>query len=161
MTSRRTCMRAAANVTMLQRSSDYRRQPGAEFGSRPTSCIARTTASGRLPTPISWPRRFPTLCSRDCTASQQANGGRRQRTARRPAQGRFLLDNGEDDTGYFLKLLRYQAGYYLNIGASDLIIEGKIKLKSGRRYRAASSAKSHFLGWQLARCGHHRAGHGI
>jgi len=43
----------------------------------------------------------------------------------------FLLDNGEDDTGYFLKLLRYQAGYYLNIGASDLLIEGKIKLKSG------------------------------
>jgi putative flavoprotein involved in K+ transport len=43
----------------------------------------------------------------------------------------FLLDNGEDDTGYFLKLLRYQAGYYLNIGASDLLIEGKIKLKAG------------------------------
>jgi cation diffusion facilitator CzcD-associated flavoprotein CzcO len=43
----------------------------------------------------------------------------------------FLLDNGEDDTGYFLKLLRYQAGYYLNIGASDLIIGGKIKLKAG------------------------------
>ena len=43
----------------------------------------------------------------------------------------FLLDNGEDDTGYFLKLLRYQAGYYLNIGASDLIVEGAIKLRSG------------------------------
>lgn len=43
----------------------------------------------------------------------------------------FLLDNGEDDTGYFLKLLRHQAGYYLNIGASDLIIAGKIKLKAG------------------------------
>lgn len=43
----------------------------------------------------------------------------------------FLLDNGEDDTGYFLKLLRYQAGYYLNIGASDLLIEEKIKLKVG------------------------------
>ncbi len=43
----------------------------------------------------------------------------------------FLLDNGEDDTGYFLKLLRYQAGYYLNIGASDLIVQGKIKLKTG------------------------------
>jgi putative flavoprotein involved in K+ transport len=43
----------------------------------------------------------------------------------------FLLDNGEDDTGYFLKLLRYQAGYYLNIGASDLLIDGKIKLKAG------------------------------
>ena len=43
----------------------------------------------------------------------------------------FLLDNGEDDTGYFLKLLRYQAGYYLNIGASDLIVDGKIELKAG------------------------------
>lgn len=43
----------------------------------------------------------------------------------------FMLDNGEDDTGYFLKLLRYQAGYYLNIGASDLIVAGKIKLKTG------------------------------
>jgi cation diffusion facilitator CzcD-associated flavoprotein CzcO len=42
----------------------------------------------------------------------------------------FLLDNGEDDTGYFLKLLRYQAGYYLNVGASDLIVAGKIKLKA-------------------------------
>ncbi len=42
----------------------------------------------------------------------------------------FLLDNGEDDTGYFIKLLRYQAGYYLNIGASDLIVSGEIKLKS-------------------------------
>jgi putative flavoprotein involved in K+ transport len=43
----------------------------------------------------------------------------------------FLLDNGEDDTGYLMKLLRYQAGYYLNIGASDLIVAGKIKLKAG------------------------------
>ena len=43
----------------------------------------------------------------------------------------FLLDNGEDDTGYFLKLLRYQAGYYLNVGASDLVVAGKIKLKAG------------------------------
>ncbi len=43
----------------------------------------------------------------------------------------FLLDNGEDDTGYFIKLLRYQAGYYINVGASELLIEGKIKLKSG------------------------------
>lgn len=43
----------------------------------------------------------------------------------------FLIDNGEDETGYFLKLLRYQAGYYLNVGASDLIVQKKIKLKSG------------------------------
>ncbi len=43
----------------------------------------------------------------------------------------FLLDNGHDDTGWVMKLFRYQAGYYLNIGASDLIVEEKIKLRSG------------------------------
>jgi cation diffusion facilitator CzcD-associated flavoprotein CzcO len=43
----------------------------------------------------------------------------------------FLLDNGEDDTGFFMKLVRYLGGYYLNVGASDLIIEGKIGLRSG------------------------------
>jgi cation diffusion facilitator CzcD-associated flavoprotein CzcO len=43
----------------------------------------------------------------------------------------FLLDNGEDDTGFFMKLIRSLSGYYLNVGASDLIIEGKIGLKPG------------------------------
>lgn len=43
----------------------------------------------------------------------------------------FLLENGDDDDGYFLKLLKSQSGYYLNVGASDLIIEGKIKIKAG------------------------------
>jgi putative flavoprotein involved in K+ transport len=43
----------------------------------------------------------------------------------------FLLDNGEDDTGFFMKLLRTQSGYYLNVGASELICDGGIKLKSG------------------------------
>lgn len=53
----------------------------------------------------------------------------------------FLLDNGEDDTGYFLKLLRYQAGYYLNIGASELLIEGKIKLKVAVEIKRLESRK--------------------
>lgn len=43
----------------------------------------------------------------------------------------FLLDNGEDDTGFFMKLVRSLSGYYLNVGASDLIIEGKIGLRAG------------------------------
>ena len=43
----------------------------------------------------------------------------------------FKLDNGEDETGFFLKLVRYLGGYYIDVGASELIIEGKIKLKSG------------------------------
>ena len=41
----------------------------------------------------------------------------------------FRLDNGEpDDTGYQMKYLRRGGGYYFNVGASELIIEGKIKL---------------------------------
>lgn len=43
----------------------------------------------------------------------------------------FLLDNGEDDTGFFIKLVRYHGGYYIDVGASQLIIEGKIKLMPG------------------------------
>jgi putative flavoprotein involved in K+ transport len=43
----------------------------------------------------------------------------------------FLIENGDDDPGYFLKLLKSQSGYYLNVGASDLIISGKIKIKAG------------------------------
>ncbi|MGV2113809.1 flavin-containing monooxygenase [Agrobacterium salinitolerans] len=42
----------------------------------------------------------------------------------------FKLDNGEDDTGFFLKLVRYLGGYYIDVGASQLIIDGMIKLKS-------------------------------
>jgi cation diffusion facilitator CzcD-associated flavoprotein CzcO len=56
----------------------------------------------------------------------------------------FLLDNGEDDTGYFIKLLRYQAGYYINVGASELIIEGKIKLKSGVKIERLTERKAIF-----------------
>jgi len=56
----------------------------------------------------------------------------------------FLLDNGEDDTGYFLKLLRYQAGYYINVGASDLLIEGKIKLKSGVELERITNSRAIF-----------------
>jgi putative flavoprotein involved in K+ transport len=44
----------------------------------------------------------------------------------------FKLDFGEDDSGLFLKYLRRGSGYYIDIGASQLIIDGKIKLASGQ-----------------------------
>ena len=43
----------------------------------------------------------------------------------------FLLDDGEDGSGFYLKYLRYGGGYYLNVGASDLIAAGDIALKTG------------------------------
>lgn len=43
----------------------------------------------------------------------------------------FLLDFGEDESGLFMKYLRRGSGYYIDVGASQLIVDGKIKLKSG------------------------------
>lgn len=43
----------------------------------------------------------------------------------------FLLDWGDDGSGLFMKYLRRGSGYYIDVGASDLVADGKIKLKSG------------------------------
>ena len=42
----------------------------------------------------------------------------------------FMLDFGADDSGLFLKYLRRASGYYIDIGASDLVARGEIKLVS-------------------------------
>ena len=47
----------------------------------------------------------------------------------------FMLDWGDDDSGLFMKYLRRGSGYYIDVGASQLIIDGKIKLKSGVEVR--------------------------
>jgi putative flavoprotein involved in K+ transport len=61
----------------------------------------------------------------------------------------FWLDWGADETGLFMKYLRRGSGYYIDVGASQLIIDGKIKLaraghggdrdrrQAGGRHRAA------------------------
>ncbi len=43
----------------------------------------------------------------------------------------FMLDFGEDGSGLFVKYLRRGSGYYIDVGASELVADGKIKLKSG------------------------------
>jgi putative flavoprotein involved in K+ transport len=43
----------------------------------------------------------------------------------------FLLDFGDDGSGLFLKYLRRGSGYYIDVGASELIADGRIKLHSG------------------------------
>lgn len=44
----------------------------------------------------------------------------------------FWLDWGDDGSGLFMKYLRRGSGYYIDIGASQLIIDGKVKLKRGQ-----------------------------
>ena len=44
----------------------------------------------------------------------------------------FRLDFGDDESGLFMKYLRRGSGYYIDVGASQLVIDGKIKLASGQ-----------------------------
>ena len=44
----------------------------------------------------------------------------------------FKLDWGADGSGLFMKYLRRGSGYYIDVGASQLIIDGKIKLAHGQ-----------------------------
>jgi putative flavoprotein involved in K+ transport len=43
----------------------------------------------------------------------------------------FMLDFGADGSGLFMKYLRRGSGYYIDVGACELVINGGIKLKSG------------------------------
>ena len=47
----------------------------------------------------------------------------------------FMLDFGADDSGLFMKYLRRASGYYIDVGASQLIIDGRIKLESGSQVK--------------------------
>lgn len=44
----------------------------------------------------------------------------------------FKVDNGPDDAGFFMKYFQRGGGYYIDVGASQLIIDGKIKVKQGQ-----------------------------
>lgn len=50
--------------------------------------------------------------------------------ARLAASG-FALDFGEDDSGLMMKALRTASGYYIDVGASELIASGQIGVVSG------------------------------
>jgi hypothetical protein len=43
----------------------------------------------------------------------------------------FKLDKGPDDAGLWIKYLQRGGGYYLDVGCSQLIVDGKIKIKQG------------------------------
>ena len=43
----------------------------------------------------------------------------------------FMLDFGVDGSGLFMKYLRRGSGYYIDVGASELVANGSVKLNSG------------------------------
>ncbi|KMW57054.1 Flavin-containing monooxygenase [Candidatus Rhodobacter oscarellae] len=44
----------------------------------------------------------------------------------------FKLDWGDDNSGLFMKYLRRGSGYYIDVGASELICDGEVKLAHGQ-----------------------------
>ncbi len=44
----------------------------------------------------------------------------------------FELDWGEDGSGLFMKYLRRGSGYYIDVGAAELVADGKVKLAHGQ-----------------------------
>lgn len=44
----------------------------------------------------------------------------------------FKLDRGTNGAGLFFKYFQRGGGYYIDVGASQLIVEGKVKVKSGQ-----------------------------
>lgn len=44
----------------------------------------------------------------------------------------FKLDQGPNEAGLFMKYFQRGGGYYIDVGASQLIVDGKIKIKQGQ-----------------------------
>ncbi len=59
--------------------------------------------------------------------------------ARLEAAG-FQHDWGEDGSGLFMKYLRRASGYYIDVGASELVAAGEIRLKAGQVDRLTRDA---------------------
>lgn len=51
---------------------------------------------------------------------------------RRLADAGFDLDFGDDGSGLFMKYLRRGSGYYIDVGASELVADGEIRLAHGQ-----------------------------
>ncbi len=52
----------------------------------------------------------------------------------------FQLDWGDDGSGLFMKYLRRGSGYYIDVGAADLVANGDVKLEVGKVARLTEDA---------------------
>lgn len=119
----------AASVTMLQRGGTYvlsadkavpMLHTGAyEEGGPPTDDCDISAQS--MPIPIQF-----ALNVFGCKAISEVD----KQTLDGLARAGFQLDYGEDGSGIFRKYITRGGGYYIDVGCSQLLIDGKIKVKS-------------------------------
>jgi putative flavoprotein involved in K+ transport len=58
---------------------------------------------------------------------------------KRLEQAGFMLTFGEDDSGLLMMYLRRGSGYYVDVGASELIADGRVKLVTGEIKRITAT----------------------
>lgn len=121
-----------ADVTMIQRSgTTVVRSGGAR--SVTTGNYSEAAVAAGITTEIAdllaaaTPARLAPIAAQEAT--KRVRETEADFYARLEAAG-FLLDWGEDETGIGMKYQRRGSGYYIDVGASELIIKGEIKLKS-------------------------------
>lgn len=56
----------------------------------------------------------------------------------------FATNNGEEDSGFLTNFHRRGGGYYINVGTSDLIVSGQIKVKHGTTITGFDGQKVQF-----------------
>lgn len=113
-----------SDVTIVQRSSTT-------VVSLESSVLVYSLYSQGLPLEdadlISASNTFDTLIRANKIMAKQMVEADAELLERLEAVG-FRTDIGEDETGFHLKYNRRGGGYYINVGASDLIADGEIKL---------------------------------
>jgi putative flavoprotein involved in K+ transport len=124
---------SGAEVTMIQRSSatviriDSQVNLGMQLYSEQSAAAGITTEKADL-IAASLPYKVFAQVQREITDKIRAHDA--DFYQRLQAAG-FQLDFGPDDTGLAMKAYRTGSGYYIDVGGSDLIINGDIQLKSG------------------------------
>ncbi len=120
-----------ADVTMIQRSgTTVVRSGGAR--SATTGNYSEAAVAAGITTEIadllaaSTPARLTPIAAQEATKRLRETEA--DFYARLEAAG-FLLDWGEDETGIGMKYQRRGSGYYIDVGASELVISGEIKLR--------------------------------
>jgi putative flavoprotein involved in K+ transport len=124
-----------ADVTMVQRSSTHivRSQTLMDVGlsglySEQAVAAGMTTEKADM-TFASIPYRL--MAGFQIPLYEQMRERDKEFYARLEASG-FLHDWGEDGSGLFMKYLRRGSGYYIDVGAADLVASGEVKLAKGQ-----------------------------
>lgn len=115
-----------ANVTMVQRSSTT------VVAVEPTSQKVYSLFTEPLPIEdldqIFSSMTYPEVMKTYKILTEEMAEDDRELTDRLNQIG-FRTDNGEDGTGFQMKYMRRGGGYYINVGCSELLIDGSIKLQ--------------------------------